>query len=164
MAAPRKSKGNSVPSSSERAVRDGWFSTYAGYTPLTATSAWWNLSAAGWLSRWAFSPKKPSLTTLTPHLINFYRWVKKGLRIEIPLANDASLYYQHRDRFNELIRKGLADTHEAAQLFFTTSTEPAITASVASIGRGNLTCPLDATARFILCYCLSEVGLHVHRL
>lgn len=63
-------------------------------------------------------PEKALLNDINPHLINFYRWVKKGLHIEIPLANDASMYYRHRDRFNELIRKGLADTNEAAQLFY----------------------------------------------
>jgi len=63
-------------------------------------------------------PQKALLNDINPHLINFYRWVKKGLRIEIPLANEASLYYQYRNRFNELIQKGLADTPEAAQLFY----------------------------------------------
>jgi len=63
-------------------------------------------------------PEKALLNDINPHLINFYQWVKKGLSIEIAVANDASVYYRHRDRFNELIRKGLADTSEAAQLFY----------------------------------------------
>jgi len=63
-------------------------------------------------------PEKALLNDINPHLINFYSWVKKGLSIEITFANDASVYYQHRERFNELIRKGLADTSEAAQLFY----------------------------------------------
>ncbi len=63
-------------------------------------------------------PEKALLNDINPHLIGFYRQVKEGLRIQIPMANDAALYYRHRERFNELIRQGLADTSEAAQLFY----------------------------------------------
>jgi len=63
-------------------------------------------------------PEKALLNDINPHLINFYRWVKKGLHIEVPMTNDASLYHLHRDRFNDLIRKEQADSHEAAQLFY----------------------------------------------
>ncbi len=63
-------------------------------------------------------PEKALLNDINPHLINFYRWVQKGLYIQIPMANDAALYYHHRERFNELIRQGRADTPEAAQLFY----------------------------------------------
>ncbi len=63
-------------------------------------------------------PEKALLNDINPHLINFYRWVKRGLHIQIPMANDPELYYRHRKHFNELIRQGMADTPEAAQLFY----------------------------------------------
>jgi len=63
-------------------------------------------------------PKHAILNDVNPHLINFYRWVGKGLEFTIEMRNDLDLYYAHRRRFNELIRQGQADTAEAAQLFF----------------------------------------------
>ena len=53
-----------------------------------------------------------------PHLINFYRWVKRGLQIEIELRNDKDLFYRHRVRFNELLRKRRSSSREAASLFY----------------------------------------------
>jgi DNA adenine methylase len=34
------------------------------------------------------------------------------------MENDAGLYYRHRDRFNQLIVEGSADSQEAAELFY----------------------------------------------
>lgn len=64
------------------------------------------------------SPGRALLNDVNPHLINFYWWVKLGLEIEIPMANDETLYYQHRDRFNALIAERLASGTEAASLFY----------------------------------------------
>lgn len=64
------------------------------------------------------SPDRALLNDVNPHLINFYWWVKSGLEIEIPMANDEALYYQHRDRFNDLIAERLASGTEAASLFY----------------------------------------------
>ncbi len=63
-------------------------------------------------------PQRALLNDINPHLINFFRWLKRGLRISIPMENDAKLYYRHRERFNELIRSGQGDSEEAAQLFY----------------------------------------------
>lgn len=63
-------------------------------------------------------PERALLNDINPHLINFFNWLKRGLAITIPMANDAELYYLHRRRFNELIRSGRADSEEAAQLFY----------------------------------------------
>ena len=54
----------------------------------------------------AFEPARALLNDTNPHLISFYRWLQRGLQIEIELANDETLYYAHRRRFNELIRAG----------------------------------------------------------
>lgn len=63
-------------------------------------------------------PARALLNDANPHLIAFYRWLQRGLRIEIELSNDERLYYAHRRRFNELIRLGQADGGEAASLFY----------------------------------------------
>jgi len=81
-------------------------------------------------------PKHAVLNDINPHLINFYRWVGKGLEFTIEMRNDRDLYYAHRRRFNELIRQGQADTAEAAQLFFYL-TARVTTACAASTGKAS---------------------------
>lgn len=63
-------------------------------------------------------PKQAVLNDHNLHLINFYRWLQKGLRIEIPLENSAEYYYQCRADFNRLIREGQASSSQAAKLFY----------------------------------------------
>ena len=63
-------------------------------------------------------PQHALLNDINPHLINFYRHVQHGLEIRIEMRNDEELFYRHRDRFNQLVRKGRAHTEEAAQLFY----------------------------------------------
>jgi DNA adenine methylase len=63
-------------------------------------------------------PEHAVLNDANPHLINFYRWLKSGLRITIQTENDESLFYRHRERFNALLRAGESETQEAAALFY----------------------------------------------
>jgi len=63
-------------------------------------------------------PARALLNDISPHTINFYRHLKRGLRIRIRMSKDADLYYAYRDRFNALIRTGEADSEEAASLFY----------------------------------------------
>jgi len=63
-------------------------------------------------------PQHALLNDINPHLINFYRHVQHGLELRIEMRNDEELFYRHRDRFNQLVRKGRAHTEEAAQLFY----------------------------------------------
>jgi len=63
-------------------------------------------------------PERALLNDTNPHLVSFYRWLKKGLRIELPMHNDRTLFYEYRDRFNDLLGGGRADTLEAASLFY----------------------------------------------
>lgn len=65
-------------------------------------------------------PDRALLNDINPHAINFYQWLKRGLRIapEIDLENNASAFYANRARFNELIDKGHGTTPEAAALFY----------------------------------------------
>lgn len=63
-------------------------------------------------------PEKALLNDANPHLINFYAWLKRGLKISIEMANDAALFYRQRDRFNQLLRARKDQTREAASLFY----------------------------------------------
>ena len=66
----------------------------------------------------SFLPKRALLNDGNPHLVNFYRWLAKGLKIEIPMHNNESHFYAHRERFNELLRTGKEETSEGAALFY----------------------------------------------
>ncbi|MBI2832799.1 MAG: Dam family site-specific DNA-(adenine-N6)-methyltransferase [Acidobacteria bacterium] len=66
----------------------------------------------------ALRPGRALLNDINPHLISFYRWLKRGLRIGMPLENDEHLFYARRDRFNALIQAKGARTAEAASLFY----------------------------------------------
>lgn len=63
-------------------------------------------------------PANALLNDANQHLINFYRWLQRGLVISIEMRNDKELFYQHRQRFNDLIRVAAADNIEAASLFY----------------------------------------------
>ena len=63
-------------------------------------------------------PQRALLNDINPHLINFYRHVQNGLAMRIDMRNDEKLFYRHRERFNQLVRDGGANTEEAAQLFY----------------------------------------------
>jgi len=63
-------------------------------------------------------PARALLNDANPHLINFYRWLQKGLRVDLPMANDEALFYRHRDRFNALLSAGKGASREAAALFY----------------------------------------------
>jgi DNA adenine methylase len=63
-------------------------------------------------------PERAALNDVNPHLVNFYRWLKRGLAVDIELRNDKDLFYRHRVRFNELLRRKRASSREAASLFY----------------------------------------------
>jgi len=63
-------------------------------------------------------PERALLNDINIHLINFFKWVQRGLQVEINLENDEGLYYKHRERFNRLIEEGREDSREAAELFY----------------------------------------------
>jgi DNA adenine methylase len=63
-------------------------------------------------------PERALLNDVNPHVINFYRWLKKGLAIDFEMANDERKYYRARERFNELLSTGRGTTAEAAGLFY----------------------------------------------
>jgi DNA adenine methylase len=63
-------------------------------------------------------PARALLNDANPHLINFYRWLQKGLRVALPMENDEALFYRHRARFNALLASGRSSNREAAALFY----------------------------------------------
>lgn len=63
-------------------------------------------------------PERALLNDVSPHLINFYHWLQRGLYITIEMHNDEKLYYAYRDRFNQLIAEGRGNSREAAELFY----------------------------------------------
>jgi DNA adenine methylase len=63
-------------------------------------------------------PARALLNDTNPHLINFYRWLQRGLCTTLRMENDEGLFYEHRDRFNVLLREGGAESAEAAALFY----------------------------------------------
>lgn len=63
-------------------------------------------------------PERALLNDINPHAVNFYRWLQKGLQIEIPSKNDKELYYSHRAEFNRLIASGKSQSRKAAELFY----------------------------------------------
>jgi len=65
-----------------------------------------------------FLPERALLNDGNPHLINFYRWLARGLKTEIPMQNAERPFYAHRERFNELVRGGMEESAEAAALFY----------------------------------------------
>jgi len=63
-------------------------------------------------------PERALLNDINPHLIHFYRWLQRGLRIQAPMENDPTLYYQHRAAFNALTAGSGLPSREAAELFY----------------------------------------------
>ena len=63
-------------------------------------------------------PERALLNDINPHLINFYRHVREGLIVDLPMANQRTAYYAHRRRFNDLLAGGEIGSAEAASLFY----------------------------------------------
>lgn len=63
-------------------------------------------------------PTRALLNDANPHLINFYRWLQKGLTTSLKMENSERLFYDYRTRFNGLVADGRADTAEGAALFY----------------------------------------------
>lgn len=63
-------------------------------------------------------PARALLNDANPHLINFLSWIQRGLTIELPMVNDRTQFYAHRERFNALACSGGDESAEAAALFY----------------------------------------------
>ena len=67
---------------------------------------------------WSLTPQLALLNDVNPHIVNFYQWLKRGLKTDVAMENDETVYYANRARFNELLSSGRSDTAEAAALFY----------------------------------------------
>jgi DNA adenine methylase len=76
------------------------------------------LFSGGLAAALGLRPKQAVLNDLNPHLVNFYRHLKRGLPVGIEMRYDRQLFYAHRSRFNQLIKSGESKSAEAAQLFY----------------------------------------------
>jgi DNA adenine methylase len=63
-------------------------------------------------------PDRALLNDINPHVINFYDWLKRGLRISFEMKNDSAHFYDARRRFNDLLAAGGGGTVDAAGLFY----------------------------------------------
>jgi len=63
-------------------------------------------------------PERALLNDVNPHVVNFYRRLKRGLKVDIDMRYSQTLFYKHRRRFNLLLQTGQANTKEAASLFY----------------------------------------------
>ncbi len=63
-------------------------------------------------------PSRALLNDINPHLINFYKQLKKGLISTLHQENKGAVFYAHRREFNRLLAEGKSNTPEAAMLFY----------------------------------------------
>ena len=63
-------------------------------------------------------PSQALLNDVNVHVINFYRWLSRGLVTSLEMENTKDVYYARRERFNQLIAQGAAESAEAAALFY----------------------------------------------
>ncbi len=63
-------------------------------------------------------PERALLNDVNPHLLNFYRWLKRGLKTDLVMKNGERHFYRHRTRFNSLLANSREETAEAAALFY----------------------------------------------
>lgn len=64
-------------------------------------------------------PRRAVLNDANPHLVNFYRHLRRGLVLTIPMRNESELYYRHRAEFNRLATTARGrGSRKAAELFY----------------------------------------------
>jgi DNA adenine methylase len=64
------------------------------------------------------NPERALLNDVNPHLVNFYRWLRRGLKTDLEMKNAERHFYRHRARFNALLANGKEEIAEAAALFY----------------------------------------------
>jgi DNA adenine methylase len=63
-------------------------------------------------------PEKAILNDVNPHVMNFYRWLQKGMVIKCLMENDRKFYLERRTMFNSLVSRGESESLAAAELFY----------------------------------------------
>ena len=70
------------------------------------------------------APERAQLNDINPHLINFYKQLKKGFISNLRQENRSTVFYSHRQEFNRLLKEGEEKTPKAAMLFFRFTVSP----------------------------------------
>jgi DNA adenine methylase len=64
-------------------------------------------------------PQRALLNDVNPHLVNFYRWLRRGLSTpSVTMLNSAEVFYDNRRQFNDLLDRQEAESPDAAALFY----------------------------------------------
>jgi DNA adenine methylase len=63
-------------------------------------------------------PREALLNDINPHLINFYRWLRRRLSSSVPMLNSPECFHENRERFNQLLSEEKGASSEAAALFY----------------------------------------------
>jgi DNA adenine methylase len=63
-------------------------------------------------------PERALLNDINPHAISFYRWLQRGLTVDVEMRNDRPCYDAARARFNALVSAGEGEGREVAGLFY----------------------------------------------
>jgi DNA adenine methylase len=64
------------------------------------------------------NPIQALLNDANPHVINFYNHLKNGLITTVAMKHEREYFFSQRDRFNQLVREGLHNSKEAAEIFY----------------------------------------------
>lgn len=62
-------------------------------------------------------PVNALVNDVNPYLINLYRWIQRGLIIDLDFVNESDYYYERRQDFNNLIQSGDIESKKLAELF-----------------------------------------------
>ena len=63
-------------------------------------------------------PEKALLNDINPCLISFYKWIKSGLIINIPLYHSKDLFSHYKKLYNEMIKNNQYDCKNGASMFY----------------------------------------------
>jgi DNA adenine methylase len=86
--------------------------------PLVSQRTWVEPFVGGMAVPFGLNPRETLLNDINVHLINFYRQVKKGLKVNRVLKNESVYYYEARDQFNRLIQEKRHLSTRSAVLFY----------------------------------------------
>lgn len=63
-------------------------------------------------------PRQAWINDNNIHLVQFYRWVQRGFRVDLDLQNDREVYYRYRTLFNQYVHENRAHDKTASELFY----------------------------------------------
>ncbi len=79
---------------------------------------WVEPFSGGMSLAFCFQPSEAILNDANPHVINFFQWVQKGLKVRDYPEYTESSFYEARAKFNQLIKNKKHQSKKAASLFY----------------------------------------------